>query len=95
MNNASIERAAALLEQEFGPNWLSIAQQLGTENLRHRVGKDLTSFMAFPDRGGCFSNPPVCAGYQTLLWQGHLTVYPVRSHVRVRYQQSYCRQTGG
>jgi len=46
-----VERAAAILEREFGPDWLTIAQQLGTENLRKRVGKELTSFMAFPERG--------------------------------------------
>ena len=46
MNEEMIKRAAALLEQEFGPEWQGIAQELGTENLRKRVGKDLTSFMA-------------------------------------------------
>jgi len=51
MNESAITRAAALLEREFGPDWLTIAQQLGTENLRQRVGKELTSFMAFPERG--------------------------------------------
>lgn len=47
----SVKRAAAILEQEFGSDWMRIAQQLGTENLRKRVGKELTSFMAFPERG--------------------------------------------
>lgn len=51
MEDTAIKRAAALLAQEFGSDWLTIAQQLGTENLRQRVGKELTSFMAFPDRG--------------------------------------------
>ena len=51
MNEEMIKRAAAILEQEFGPDWQCIAQELGTENLRKRVGKDLTSFMAFPERG--------------------------------------------
>lgn len=46
-----ITQAAKLLEREFGPDWLTIAQQLGTENLRKRVGKELTSFLAFPERG--------------------------------------------
>lgn len=46
-----IAQAAKLLEREFGPDWLTIAQQLGTENLRKRVGKELTSFLAFPERG--------------------------------------------
>jgi DNA modification methylase len=46
-----VRKAAALLEQESGPQWPAIAQMLGTENLRKRVGKELTSFMAFPERG--------------------------------------------
>ena len=51
MDKRLIQRAAAVLEQEFGSDWLTIALQLGTENLRQRVGKELTSFMAFPERG--------------------------------------------
>ena len=51
MDQNIIRRAAAILEQEFGPDWQGIAQELGTENLRKRVGKELTSFMAFPERG--------------------------------------------
>ena len=51
MEQNLLKRAAAILEQEFGPDWQCIAQELGTENLRKRVGKDLTSFMAFPERG--------------------------------------------
>ena len=51
MNEEMIRRAAAILEREFGQDWQGIAQELGTENLRKRVGKELTSFMAFPERG--------------------------------------------
>ena len=51
MNDMLIARAASLLEQEFGPDWQTIAGMLGTEGLRKRVGKELTSFMAFPERG--------------------------------------------
>lgn len=50
------KRAVAALEKEFGSQWMSIAQSLGTENLRTRVGKELTSFMAFPERGDGGSN---------------------------------------
>ena len=56
MDKNNIQRAAELLEKEFGPDWLSIAQSLGTEDLRRRVGKELTSFMAFPERGEGGSN---------------------------------------
>lgn len=45
------QRAVAALEKEFGSDWLTVAQELGTENLRQRVGKELTSFLAFPERG--------------------------------------------
>ena len=51
MNELQIQKAAALLQQEFGPDWKSIVETLGTEGLRKRVGKELTSFLAFPDRG--------------------------------------------
>lgn len=51
MNNEIRLRAIELLKNEFGDNWKLVAQSLGTESLRQRVGKDLTSFIAFPDRG--------------------------------------------
>ena len=47
MEQKILKHAAAILEREFGSDWQCIAQELGTENLRKRVGKDLTSFMAF------------------------------------------------
>ena len=46
-----LQKAAKLLENEFGSDWMTVAQLLGTEDLRRRVGKALTSFMAFPERG--------------------------------------------
>ena len=51
-----LQRAAKILENEFGTDWLTVAQMLGTEDLRRRVGKELTSFMAFPERGSGGSN---------------------------------------
>lgn len=51
MDDIERKRAVAVLEKEFGSKWLSIAQSLGTEDLRQRVGKELTSFIAFPERG--------------------------------------------
>lgn len=51
-----LEKAAELLQKEFGPDWKTIAAMLGTESLRHRAGKELTSFMAFPERGEGGSN---------------------------------------
>ena len=59
MNTTEHERAIQLLKQEFGPRWNLIAQELGTEGLRHRVGKELTSFMAFPERGQGGNTPGV------------------------------------
>ena len=43
-----LERAAAILEKEFGSDWQGIAQELGDGNLRKRVGKERDLFMAFP-----------------------------------------------
>ena len=51
MNDDIRLKAMEVLRQEFGEEWLPIVQALGTEDLRQRVGKDLTSFMAFPERG--------------------------------------------
>ena len=51
-----LQRAAKILENEFGTDWMTVAQMLGTENLRRRVGKELTSFMAFPERGSGGNN---------------------------------------
>lgn len=51
MNDLLLHRAAQLLEAEFGPQWRTVADMLGTEGLRKRVGKELTSFMAYPERG--------------------------------------------
>lgn len=51
MNEKELCRAANLLKAEFGDDWQTIVQTLGTDNLRRRVGKELTSFMAFPERG--------------------------------------------
>ena len=47
MMDERIQRAAKILENEFGTDWMTVAQMLGTEDLRRRVGKELTSFMAF------------------------------------------------
>lgn len=51
MNELQVQRAAELLQKEFGSDWQTIAGMLGTEGLQKRVGKELTSFMAFPERG--------------------------------------------
>lgn len=51
MNDLMLHRAAQLLEAEFGSQWRTVADMLGTEGLRKRVGKELTSFMAYPERG--------------------------------------------
>jgi len=51
-----LQKAAKILENEFGSDWITVAQLLGTEDLRRRVGKELTSFMAFPERGNGGSN---------------------------------------
>jgi hypothetical protein len=72
MNQNQMTRATALLKQEFGDDWLTVAQMLGTENLRRRVGKELTSFMAFPERGTGGSNQ----------WRGNCSPEVIASLVR-------------
>ena len=49
--NLNMKKAVQIMEREFGSEWRTIVQMLGTEDLRKRVGKELTSFMAFPERG--------------------------------------------
>ena len=69
-----IQKAAKLLESEFGQDWMTIAQLLGTEDLRRRVGKELTSFMAFPERGNGGNNK----------WRGNCSpevIYSVAKYV--------------
>ena len=72
MNNDLMRRAATILMEEFGDDWKTIAQELGTEDLRRRVGKDLTSFMAFPERGSGGSNK----------WCGNCSPRVVRDLIR-------------
>jgi len=50
MDKQKLLRAAKSLQGQFGSEWTTIVQTLGTENLRRRAGKDLTSFIAFPER---------------------------------------------
>ena len=45
-----------ILRTEFGSDWKQIVQTLGTRELTHCVGQDLTSFMAFPERAEGGSN---------------------------------------
>jgi len=69
-----LTRAAKLLENEFGSEWMTVAQMLGTEELRRRVGKELTSFMAFPERGSGGNN----------LWRGNCSpevVYSIEKYI--------------
>ena len=74
MNDWQITRAAQLLEAEFGPDWRTVAGMLGTEGLRKRVGKELTSFLAFPDRGDGGNNR----------WRGKLFPGSGRLHPEIR-----------
>lgn len=68
MNN-DLSKAEELLRREFGDNWRMIAQTLGTQDLCTRVGKELTSFLAFPNRGDGGDNK----------WRGNCSPEVVRS----------------
>ncbi|MFR1946211.1 MAG: hypothetical protein ACLS20_13660 [Faecalimonas umbilicata] len=50
MQESDLQRASKILRTEFGSDWKQIVQTLGTKELTHCVGQDLTSFMAFPER---------------------------------------------
>lgn len=50
MDEENLRRAERLLREEFGTDWKKIAQELGGWELTHCAGRDLTSFMAFPER---------------------------------------------
>lgn len=83
MDSNKIAKAAELLEKEFGPEWKTIAQTLGTEDLRRRVGKELTSFMAFPERGEGGSSQ----------WRGNCSPEVVRCLAQYALDcKAYCRK---
>ena len=46
-----MEKAIQLLRAEFGEEWQKIVQSLGVQDLCSRCGKELTSFIAYPERG--------------------------------------------
>ena len=50
VQESDLQRASKILRTEFGSDWKRIVQTLGTRELTHCVGQDLTSFMAFPER---------------------------------------------
>lgn len=50
MTQDDLYLAEHLLKKEFGGNWKEIVQHLGTQELTSCVGRNLTSFMAFPER---------------------------------------------
>ena len=50
VKESDLQRASKILRTEFGSDWKQIVQTLGTRELTHCVGQDLTSFMAFPER---------------------------------------------
>lgn len=79
------DRAVQILEKEFGPRWKQIVQELGTKELRQRVGKELTSFMAFPERGSGGNNK----------WRGNCSPEVVRAILRyvLECKHYYGKQT--
>ena len=44
MQESDLQRASKILRTEFGSDWKQIVQTLGTRELTHCVGQDLTSF---------------------------------------------------
>lgn len=95
MKNELRMRAVEVLQKEFGDDWQEIAQSLGTENLRRRVGKDLTSFVAFPDRGHGEAAPGegIAPRKWLRLWQGMLLMPSVITEraFRISHCSTRCR----
>lgn len=69
MTQEELYLAENLLKKEFGENWREIVQYLGTKDLTSCVGRNLTSFMAFPDRKQGGSNQ----------WRGNCSPEVVRA----------------
>ena len=83
MYEKELERAARLLENEFGANWKKIIQTLGVWDLTHCAGRNLTSFMAYPERGNGGNNH----------WRGNCSPEIVRQIIRyVRECQTHRRR---
>lgn len=47
MQESDLQRASKILRTEFGSDWKQIVQTLGTRELTHCVGQDLTSLWHF------------------------------------------------
>ena len=56
MYENDVLKCRQLLQRELGSDWENILKIAGTQDLRERCGKKLTSFMAFPERGEGGSN---------------------------------------
>lgn len=50
MDSKKLKKAEELLRKEFGPEWRVIVETLGVSGLTQCIGRELTSFMAFPSR---------------------------------------------
>lgn len=83
MYEKELKRAERLLENEFGTEWKKIVQTLGVWDLTHCIGRDLTSFIAYPERGsGGSSN-----------WQGNCSPEVIRQITQyVRECQTHRRK---
>ena len=51
IGNEKVQEAITILREHFGDEAESILATAGIQPLTERVGKKLTSFMAFPERG--------------------------------------------
>lgn len=72
MYEKDLKRAERLLKNEFGSEWKKIVQTLGIWDLTHCAGYDLTSFMAYPERGQGGNNK----------WRGNCSPEVIRQIVR-------------
>ena len=80
-----MEKAIQLLRAEFGEEWQKIVQSLGVQDLCSRCGKELTSFIAYPERGEGGSSK----------WRGNCSPKVVEAgfrHFKNSCRQIWCQQ---
>ena len=89
MTSNERQRAVAALEKEFGPDWMTVAQELGTENRLPRTGGGREKHMAgqLLSQSGRVHHT-ICFGYETLLRKGHVGLHAARPDERQRNQRN-------
>lgn len=100
MTQEELYLAENLLKKEFGENWREIVQYLGTKDLTNCVVRNLTAFMAFPERkqGGtmslknlyeCLEKHPIVKKNQYFRERIRACIYEHRSQFQIDGRGNY------